>query len=151
MDKNQQKEIAVQCLEKLDIYKPYIRKFKSEAQMPCFFENYAGFWVDQEPELYKKIRELEDETDVLVYAVTHEIIDNSEMWSLLCIPSDCNGIEDVLDQYNTGAYYAFSYAWNKSAPWCSEFGDIVVRAFGGGIKRICQAIYYINYVEKLHS
>ena len=31
MDKVKQKEIAIQCLEKLDIYKPYIKKFKSEA------------------------------------------------------------------------------------------------------------------------
>ena len=41
MDKIQQKEIAVQCLEKLDIYKPYIRKFKSKTGTPCFFENYT--------------------------------------------------------------------------------------------------------------
>ena len=39
MDKVLQKEIAVQCLEKLDIYKPYIRKFKSKAGTPCFFDN----------------------------------------------------------------------------------------------------------------
>lgn len=136
MGKVLQKEIAIQCLEKLDIYKPYIKKFK-DTGMLCFFENYAGFWADQEPELYKKIRELEADTEVLVYAVTHEIIDNSEMWTLLCVPSDCSEIEDVLDQHNTGAYYAFSYAWNKSDPWCSEFGDSIVRIFGGGIKRIC--------------
>ena len=30
-----QKEIAIQCLKKLDIYKPYIRKFEKE-DMPTF-------------------------------------------------------------------------------------------------------------------
>ena len=58
MDKVLQKEIAIQCLEKLDIYKPYIKKFKSEAGAPCFFENFGGFYADQEPELYKKIDEV---------------------------------------------------------------------------------------------
>ena len=40
MDKVKQKDIAVECLEKLDIYKPYIKKFK-EKTMPCFFENFS--------------------------------------------------------------------------------------------------------------
>ena len=29
------KDIAIECLEKLDIYKPYINKFKSKG-IPCF-------------------------------------------------------------------------------------------------------------------
>jgi hypothetical protein len=136
MDKLEQKELAVRCLEMLDIYKPYIRKFKSAATMPCFFENFGGFWVDQEPELYSKIKEVEAETGCLVYAVTHEIIDNCEMWTMLCVPSECAGVEDIIGAFNTGEYYVFSYAWNKTIPWCSEFGDSVVRTFGGGIKRI---------------
>ena len=55
-----QKEIAVRCLEMLDIYKPYIRKFKSKAGVPCFFENYGGFYADQEEKLWAKIKEIED-------------------------------------------------------------------------------------------
>ena len=61
-----QKEMAVACLEKLDIYKPYIRKFKSKAGTPCFFENFGGFYVDQEPEIYEKVKEVEIVYNVLV-------------------------------------------------------------------------------------
>ena len=75
MDKVLQKEIAIKCLEKLDIYKPYINSFKSKKTLPCFYENFAGFW-------------------------------------------------------------AFSYTWNKSVEYFSEFGDVAVRAAYGGIKRI---------------
>ena len=56
-----QKEVAIQCLEKLNIYKPYINKFKSSKTIPTFFENYAGFYADQEPELMNKIKEIESE------------------------------------------------------------------------------------------
>ena len=42
MDRIQQKELAIKCLEKLDIYKPYITKFKSAKTMPCFYENFGG-------------------------------------------------------------------------------------------------------------
>ena len=135
MNKEQQKELAIQCMEKLDIYKPYIKKFKSNG-MPCFYENFAGFWADQEPELYSKVREVEKEHNCLVYAVTHEITNYGETWSMLCVPESAEGIEDVLGSFNSREYYAFSYTWNKSNPMFSELGDIVVMAKLGGIKRV---------------
>jgi hypothetical protein len=136
----EQKEIAIQCLERLDIYKPYIRKFKSKAGIPCFFENFGGFYVDQEPEILNKVKEVEKENGGLVYALTHERTNIGETWSMLYVPKDCEGVEDVIDKCNSlpGSrdFYVFAYVWNKDDDWCSEFGDIVVRSFGGGIKRI---------------
>ena len=132
----EQKEIAIQCLEKLDIYKPYIRKFKSKAGVPCFFENFGGFYVDQEPEIWNKVKEVEKENGGLVYALTHEQTSFGECWSMLYVPRDCETVEDVLDPINSKEFYVFAYVWNKSDDWCSEFGDIVVKSFGGGIKRI---------------
>lgn len=131
-----QKEIAIQGLEKLDIYKPYIRKFSAKAGTPCFFENFAGFYADQEPELYNKIKEIEEETSCLVYAITHEITDFGETWSMLCVPQSTEDLEDILGAFNSGEYYAFAYVWNKSNPIFSELGDIVIKSAYGGIKRI---------------
>jgi hypothetical protein len=139
MDKVLQKEIAIQCLEKLDIYKPYIRKFKSKAGIPCFFENYAGFYVDQEPEIYNKMKEIEEEFGCLVYALIHDITNLGEFWSMLCVPKDCDGLDDLIGSFNNpnrNEYYAFTYTWNKTNHIFSEFGDIAVRSFGGGVKRI---------------
>lgn len=135
MDKIEQKELAVRCLEKLDIYKPYIKKFKS-SNMPCFYENFAGFWADQEPELYSKVKEIEAEHECLVYAITHELTDLGETWSMLCVPESAEALEDMIGSFNQVEYYAFSYTWNKSNPLFSEFGDVVVMARFGGLKRI---------------
>ena len=132
----EQKEIAIQCLEKLDIYKPYIRKFKSAATLPCFYENFAGFWVDQEPEVYQKVKEVEAEYGCLVYAITHEITDLGETWSMLCVPKSCEGVDEIIGAFNSVEYYAFSYVWNKSNPIFSELGDIVVITRFGGLKRV---------------
>jgi hypothetical protein len=131
-----QKEIAIQCLEKLNIYGPYIRKFKSKAGIPCFFENFAGFYADQEPGLWNKIREVEQEYGCLVYAITHEITDFDECWSMLCVSKDSAKVEDCLYTYGNDNFAAYSYVWNTQAEHFSEFGDVGVRSFGGGIKRI---------------
>lgn len=135
MDFNTQKDIAIQCLNKFSIYKPYVTKFKNTG-MPCFFEHFAGFWADQEPELYKKIKEVEEEFGCLVYTVTHEITDYGETWSMLCVPED-SGVDDlILSTSKIDTFYAFTYTWNKSNPRFSEFGDIAVRSFSGGIKKV---------------
>jgi hypothetical protein len=132
-----QKELAIKCLERLDIYKPYVRKFKSKAGIPCFFENFAGFWADQEPELWAKVKEVENEYGCLIYAITHELTDLGEMWSMLCVPKDTDSLEDILFTADaTGRkFYAFAYVWNKNS-YGSEFGDVVVQAALGGVKRI---------------
>ena len=33
-------------------------------------------------------------------------------------------------------FYAYAYVWNKTDDYCSEFGTIGIRSFGGGIKRV---------------
>lgn len=131
------KELAIRCLEKLDIYKPYIRKFKSAASTPCFFENFGGFYADQEPELYNKIKEVEEEHNCLVYAVTHEYVEGYECWSMLCITDDSElELEDFIMDVSNNCFYAFVYVWNKSVDYLSEFGDVFIKSFGGGIKRL---------------
>ena len=141
----EQKDVAIQCLEKLGIYKPYINKFKSSASTPTFFENYGGFWADQAPELMAKIKEIEEEYGCWIYTITHEYTNLGETWSILCVPQDNDGADDLIldikpdegkSRLNFKDFYAFSYVWNKSDDYMSEFGDIVVRSAYGGLKRI---------------
>ena len=52
------KQKAIELMNKLNIYKPYIRGFENDNRV-CFFENFGGFWAYQEPELAAKIKEIE--------------------------------------------------------------------------------------------
>lgn len=133
-----QKELAIQCLKKMYIYSPYIRKFSSKAGTPCFFENFAGFYADQEFELWNKIKEVEKEYGCLVYAITHEITNLGEMWSMLCVPRDTAALNEVLSPADASgrAFYAFAYVWNKTNDFGSEFGDVLIKAAFGGLKRL---------------
>lgn len=138
MDKELQKDIALKCLEQLKIYGPYVRKFQSKATLPCFFENYAGFYADQEPELWSKVKEVEEEFGCLVYAITHERFEFGDCWSMLCTSKGCSEVEDHLTRCHKAnkSFYAYAYVWNQTNEHLSEFGDIAVQCFGGGIRRI---------------
>ena len=89
------KQKAIELMNKLDIYKPYIKGFKDKNSV-CFYENFGGFWAYQEP-------------------------DYEEEWDEMLYPQG-------------NMFYAYAYVWNKTDDFCSEFGTIGIRSFGGGIK-----------------
>ncbi len=49
------KEKAIEILKRMNIYKPYIKGFEEEDKV-CFFEQFGGFWIDQEAEVYAKMK-----------------------------------------------------------------------------------------------
>ena len=132
---DKQKATALEIMKRLDIYKPYINGFKNSGRI-CFFENYGGFWVDQEPLIFNKIKELEEKYKCLVYAVTHEKTNIGEMYDFLIVSAHPEEWDDTIFQTETKTFYAYAYVWNVDDDYCSEFGDIVISCFGGGIKRI---------------
>lgn len=130
-----QKEVAISAMKSLDIYKPYIKKFEKDGTI-TLFERFGGYYIDeyQEPELLRKIKEIEAEYECIVYAVTHEMFMFGECYSFLCISKYEEEWDYTLEEIKDG--YAFSYVWNKTVDYCSEFGTIVVKSFGGGIARV---------------
>ena len=132
--KNKQKAKAVEIMKRMDIYKPYIEGFEKEDKV-CFFEQFGGYWVYQEPEIEAKMKELEEQYRCTVYAITHEFTQFGECYSFLLI-SKYKEEWNMLVTSEKDKHYAFAYVWNKDDDWCSEFGTVTVQSFGGGIKRI---------------
>ena len=64
--KEQRKAKAIELLEKLDVYKPYVKGFKDK-DMVCFFEQFGGYWVYQEPEIEAKMKEIEEKHSCTVW------------------------------------------------------------------------------------
>ena len=117
------KQKAIELMNKLDIYKPYIKGFKDKNSV-CFYENFGGFWAYQEPELMAKIKEFEE-----------KYTEFGECYDFLFISDYEEEWDEML--YRQGrTFYAYAYVWNKTDDFYSEFGTIGIRSFGGGIKRV---------------
>ena len=134
MKHEERKVKAIELLKQLGIYKPYIEGFKEKDQV-CFFERFGGYWVDQEPEVYNKMKEVEERFNCTIYAITHEYTEFGECYSFLLVTRYKQEWKNLVVSEN-GTHYAFAYVWNKDDDWCSELGTIGVKSFGGGITRV---------------
>ena len=111
-DKNiAMKEKAIELLKQMDIYAPYIKGFR-ESDKVCFFEGFGGFWIDQEPELHKKMKAIEEKHKCKVYAVTHEYTEFGELYDFLIV-TDYPEEWDTLVYTEGSRHTAFAYVWNK--------------------------------------
>lgn len=131
----ERKQKALEIMEKLDIYKAYIDDFK-KANNVCYFENYIGFWAWQKQELADKIKELEEKHNCTVYAVTHEYTEFGECYDFLIVTDYKEEWNNLITDCKNNTYYVMTYVWNKDDEWCSEFGNIVIKSYAGGIRRI---------------
>ena len=122
-------------MKALDIYTPYIEGFEQEDKV-CFYEMFGGYWVDQEHEIQKKLHELEKQYNCVVYAITHEFTDFGECWDFLLVTDYPEEHDTLLYKQSNDNYIVFAYVWNKTDDYCSEFGSIGVKSFGGGIRRV---------------
>ena len=118
----------------MNIFKPYIEDFEKRDRV-CYFEYYAGYWVFQEPEVEAKMREIEETHKCTVYAITHEFTEFGELYTFLLV-TDRKGEWKNLCVTEGNTHYCFAYVWNKDADFCSEFGTVGIKSFGGGITRV---------------
>ena len=131
----QKKQKAIELMTELAINKPYIIGFKKDNKV-CLYERFAGFWVEQYPEIEKIMREIEKEYNCCVYAITHEYLSFGECYDFLIVPNDDADWDYVMDYLIDGSFYVFAYVWNKTFQSCSEFGSIAVKSLGGGLCRV---------------
>ena len=134
MKLQERKTKAIQIMKTMDIYKPYIEGYRKENKV-CYFERYAGYWADQEPELQEKIKQVEQQYNCTVYAVTHEYFEFGECYTMLIVTNYKNEWGYLVESQQD-VHYAQAYVWNVDDDYCSEFGTVAVRSRYGGLRRI---------------
>ena len=133
--KEERKEKALEIMQQLEIYKPYIKGFENNDEV-CYFERYAGFWAWQDEDVQNKVTEIEEKYNCTVYAITHEFAEFGELYNFLIVTDYKEEWNELLIEYSEGQHSAFAYVWNKTVNDFSEFGSILIDSFGGGIRRV---------------
>ena len=129
----ERKAKAIEIMKQMDIYHPYIEEFDKNNQL-TFYERGIGYWVNENSELYQRIKRIENEYDLTVYAITHEFCEFGECYSLLYLSDRKSEWKHAVES-DGKKHYAYAYVWNKSDDSCSEFGTIGVKSVFGGITR----------------
>lgn len=134
--KEQQKDNAIKYLEKIKCYKPYLEAYKKGTV--TMYEGFGGYYVEEEnePELFKKIKEVEEENGGTVYAVIHGMYEFGECYTMLWSGKYEEDEEYSVEDYKDGTYGVFAWVWNKDAEWCSEFGTVQIKPALGGLLRV---------------
>lgn len=125
---------AMEFMTAMDIYSDYIEIFKNSG-MVCLFERFGGYYVEENTDLYHKMKVIENKYKCVVYAITHEVTEFGECYSFLLVTDRKSEWKTLVESFGN-KHTAFAYVWNKDDEWCSEFGSINVQSFGGGIRRI---------------
>ena len=140
LTKEEQKEIAVECLEKIGCYKPYAKAFKDKG-IVTLYEGVGGYYLDKaygsdETELMDKIKEVEEHFGGTVYAVIHNFFEFGECYTMLFVSKYKEDAIQSVEKVNSTTSYVFAWVWNKSDDDCSEFGTVAVRSALGGLLRV---------------
>lgn len=137
LTKSEQRNLGAKYLEEMGCYKPYLKAYKDKG-IVTMYEGYGGYYVDEtsEPELFKKIKEVEKEYNGTVYSVIHSRVYDEDHWAMMWISANEDDNDENIDKNDDGSCYVFSYVWNSSYEPNSEFGSIVVKPALGGLLRI---------------
>lgn len=137
MNRQEQKELAVKAMREMQIDPAYIKAFKNKDVVTQFIR-YAGYFVDENTEcnLLQKIKEIEEETGICVFAVTQENFEFGRCFTMLCVSKYEEDAGHLLERGDKGEFYVFSYVYNADVEWCSEFGTCAFNSVYGGLRRL---------------
>lgn len=133
VSKEAKKVEAIKRMKALDLYAPYIKAFKDKDEI--FMSEMTGgvYEFSENTALVDKVKEFEAEHNALVYHVIRTVTQFGELYTFLYV-SDYEE-EWALDNADIKAGYALAYVWNTESDWCSEFGEVGVTGYCGGIIR----------------
>lgn len=130
MNKQKQKQEAIQRMQILDLFNEAIQEFK-EHDVVSISENGTLFWLTDKQKQY--VRNFENTYNALVYHVIHNYTEYGEMLSFLFVSKYSNEWDE--DKQDLKNNCPMVYVENLDEPMFSEFGSIVIEPHYGGVIR----------------
>ena len=139
MERENQKLEAIRRMKALHLAKNVIKDFEKDnvvyysERQNKFFDGIL-YWVSNEPEYVKIIKDFEAKHNALVYHAQLTHTDLGDMLALLFVGEDEKEWSGELE-LDQGDNSAFSYVVNLNTPEYSEFGCIGIVPKNGGVTR----------------
>lgn len=129
---------AIKRMKELGLFAPCIKAFKDRNEVQLSEPTGGLYEFSADKELTTKVKEFEEQNNALVYHVIHSPIkidgDFMDMYNFLFV-SDYEE-EFEVDNNDIKHGCVFTYTWNKTFDYFSEFGSIAVKPMFGGLVRI---------------
>lgn len=125
---------AILRMRKLDIIEDAVKQFEDKGVIMCSENPYGALYTLNE-EQAEIVKAFEKEHNALVYLAIRAFSATDEMISLLYVSNEKE--EWYIDREDIDNGFALAYAYNFTAPYCSEIGYIQIRPVNGGLIRIC--------------
>lgn len=131
----EKKQEAVRRMKALDYFDLSIKEFEKFGKV-MINEPPVGahYYIDEDEELVRKIKELEERDNILVYAVVRKFYKEGTMDSFLFVEDYEEEWEYFDEDLPSGII--MSYTFNRFDPGCSEYGSIGFRkTIAAGLER----------------
>lgn len=136
IDRAMLKSVAESLMEDLGISKPYILDYTCNNQV-YLYENAEARRIDVGSELHAKIKELEQQHNGKIYAVTHDYLPIvGEMYSFLYVSPYQEDWDHILRPMGKRRFMVYAYVQNVQCDICSEFGYVVLESAFGELRRV---------------
>ncbi len=123
-------------MEDFGISKPYILDYICNNQV-YLYENAEARRIDVGSELYAKIKELEQQHNGKIYAVTHDYLPVvGETYSFLYVSPYQEDWDHILRPMGKRRFMVYAYVQNVENDICSEFGYVVIESAFGELRRV---------------
>lgn len=136
--KEEQKEVALRCMKNFKLMDQICNEFEKEGtlyyseRMNQVFDGIL-YWISNKPEWAQKIKELEEEYDILVYHCYYYRASYGEILDCLYVSGNEEDWEETVEDTKDG--YANIFAINLTIPEYSEFGSSIYCPKNGGISK----------------
>lgn len=131
MNKEQQKQEAIERMKMLKLSPNIIKEFEKENTLNLSKNGGILYWLDSDQQAI--VDEFETEHDALVYHVIHNFTEFGGLYSLLYVSKHEEEWETDREDLKNG--YAFVYVKNVDDNCCNEFGSICIKPQYGGLVR----------------
>lgn len=131
MNKQLQKQEAIQRMQLLNLHENVIREFNSEGKLNLSESDGILYWLDEKQTEY--VKAFEEKFNSVVYHVIHDYTEFGELLSFLYVSDSEDEWAYDLEDLKGGC--ACAYVKNLDDDMCSKFGSIGIKPQFGGLVR----------------